>query len=49
MSDPTRYHLYVGVDVAAKTVTAAWMEPGGTPSPVLTVVQIPSGVRCHKG
>ncbi len=43
MSDSTLYHLYVGVDVAAQTVTVAWMEPGGRPSPALTVAQTPSG------
>ncbi len=29
-----RYQLYVGVDVAADTFTAAWLPPGGTPTAV---------------
>jgi len=40
---PARYHLYVGVDIAAKTLTAAWMAPGATPGRPLTVDQTPQG------
>jgi len=37
------YQLYVGVDIAAKTLTAAWMAPGATPGRPLTVDQTPQG------
>ena len=30
------YQLYVGIDVAAATFTAAWLTPGGAPSPPCT-------------
>ena len=37
------YHLYVGVDIAADTFTAAWLPTGGTPTPPLTCDQSPAG------
>ena len=37
------YQLYVGIDVAADTFTAAWLAPGGTPTPPLTADQTPAG------
>ncbi len=42
-SPAPRYQLYVGVDIAAKTLTAAWMAPGAAPSRPLTVDQTPQG------
>lgn len=39
----TPYRLYVGVDVAAATFTAAWLAPGGHPSAPLTRDQAPAG------
>ena len=38
-----RYQLYVGVDIAAETFTAAWLPPGGTPAAPLTREQTPAG------
>ena len=38
-----RYQLYVGVDIAAETFTAAWLPPGGTPTAPLTREQTPAG------
>jgi transposase len=37
------YQLYVGIDVAADTFTAAWLAPGGTPTAPLTDDQTPAG------
>ena len=37
------YALFVGVDIAAATVTASWLAPGGTPSRSVTVEQTPHG------
>ena len=37
------YELYVGIDVAADTFTAAWLTPGGTPSPPVVGEQAPAG------
>jgi len=37
------YQLYVGIDIAAATFTAAWMPPGGAPTPPVTHPQQPSG------
>ena len=42
-TQPSRYRLYAGVDVAAKTATVAWAEPGGTPSRSVTIDQTPQG------
>lgn len=38
------YHLYVGIDIAADTFTAAWLTPGGSPTVPLTRDQTPAGV-----
>jgi hypothetical protein len=40
---PLAYTLFVGVDIAAKTATAAWTMDGTTALPPLTVEQTPSG------
>jgi transposase len=37
------YRLFVGVDIAAKTLTAAWQAPGGAPGRPLTLEQTPAG------
>jgi transposase len=37
------YQLYVGVDIAADTFTAAWLAPGGTPTAPGTGEQTPRG------
>ncbi len=37
------YRLYVGVDVAAETVVAAWLAPGGQPAAPFTGEQTPAG------
>ncbi len=37
------YGLYVGIDVAAETFTAAWLAPGGAPTVPLTCEQTPTG------
>jgi len=39
----TDYRLYVGIDIAATTFTAAWMPPGGSPTPPVTHPQTPQG------
>jgi len=38
-----RYQLYVGVDIAAATFTAAWLSPSGAPTPPVTHPQQPGG------
>jgi transposase len=44
MAEPgTVYHLYVGVDIAADTFTAAWLVAGGTPTAPITGEQTPAG------
>jgi transposase len=46
MTPPTTrppYHLFVGVDIAAATFTAAWTPPGRSPSPPRTFDQTPTG------
>jgi hypothetical protein len=43
ISNGTTYHLYVGIDIAAKTFTASWMTPEGRPSPALSFEQSPAG------
>lgn len=40
----TPYQLYVGVDIAAATFTAAWLPADGTPGAPLTRDQTPAGV-----
>ncbi len=40
---PTRYHLFVGVDIAAQTFTTVWMAPGATPCRPVTLDQTPQG------
>ncbi len=40
---PTRYHLFVGVDIAAQTFTTVWMTPGATPYRPVTLDQTPQG------
>jgi len=40
---PTRYHLFVGVDIAAHTCTTVWMTPGATPCRPVTLDQTPQG------
>src|SRR5919199_2372313 len=37
------YQLYVGIDVAADSFTAAWLPPGGTPSLPFAADQAPAG------
>src|ERR687893_2348068 len=37
------YQLYVGIDVAAASFTAAWLPVGGTPSPAFAADQAPTG------
>src|ERR687886_1458174 len=37
------YQLYVGIDVAADSFTAAWLSVGGTPSPAFAADQAPAG------
>lgn len=37
------YRLYVGIDIAADTFTAAWLPPGGAPSVPFTGEQTPTG------
>jgi transposase len=45
MDDTTGpYHLYVGIDIAADTFTAAWRTPGGSPTAPLTRDQTPAGI-----
>ncbi len=39
----TAYRLYVGIDIAADTFTAAWLAPGGTPTLPVTFAQASSG------
>jgi transposase len=39
----TAYQLYVGIDVAADSFTAAWLSVGGTPSPAFAADQAPAG------
>jgi len=40
---PTRYHLFVGVDIAAHTFTTVWMAPAATPCRPVTLDQTPQG------
>jgi transposase len=44
-SDPTApgYRLFVGVDIAAATLTAVWTAPAASPSRPLTLDQTPGG------
>ena len=37
------YQLYVGLAVAADSLTAAWLPVGGTPSPAFAADQAPAG------
>ncbi len=39
----TDYRLSVGIDIAATTFTAAWLSPGGAPTPPVTHPQTPQG------
>ncbi len=41
--DTASYQLYVGIDIAATTFTAAWMLPGASPTPPVTYPQRPEG------
>lgn len=41
--DTAGYQLYVGIDIAATTFTAAWMPPGGAPIPPVTYPQTAQG------
>jgi len=41
--EPANYQLYVGIDIAATSFTAAWMPPGGSPTPPITHPQTPQG------
>lgn len=44
MHDPTTaIHLYVGIDIAAETFTAAWLGPKGKPTAPFTRAQTPAG------
>lgn len=38
-----RYRLYVSIDIAAETFTAAWLAPGGKPTAPLTGQQTVAG------
>ena len=40
---PARYRLFVGVDIAAQTVTTVWMAPGASPGRPVTLDQTPQG------
>jgi transposase len=40
---PSRYRLFVGVDIAAATFTAVWVEREATPSRPVTLEQTPHG------
>ena len=40
---PSRYRLFVGVDIAAATATAVWLTPGAAPSRPFTLAQTPQG------
>lgn len=37
------YDRFVGVDIAAKTLTASWLDPGGAPTHPVTMKQTPDG------
>ncbi len=41
--EPANYQLYVGIDIAATSFTAAWMPPDGSPTPPITHPQTPQG------
>ena len=41
--EDARYRVYVGVDIAAETFTAAWLVPGGKPATPFTSEQTPAG------
>jgi len=41
--EDARYRVYVGVDIAAETFTAAWLAPGGKPTTPFTSEQTPVG------
>jgi transposase len=41
--DAARYPLYVGIDIAATTFTAAWLLPGASPTAPVTHPQRPGG------
>lgn len=44
MSDHTNaYQVFVGIDIAATTFTAAWLSAGGAPTPPVTHPQAPEG------
>ncbi len=40
---PTRYHLFVGVDIAAQTFTTVWMTLDASPGRPITLDQTPQG------
>jgi transposase len=41
--DTVSSQVYVGIDIAATTFTAAWMPPGGAPTPAVTYPQTAQG------
>lgn len=43
MSETTHYQLYVGIDIAATTFTAAWLLPSASPTAPVTHPQRPGG------
>src|SRR5215831_20674424 len=43
LSPASRYHLFVGVDIAYQTLTAVYLPPGAAPSRPLTVDNTPEG------
>jgi transposase len=43
------YRLFVGIDIAATTFTATWLEPGGSASRPLTLEQTPQGFANLQG
>lgn len=43
LSAPSRYRLFVGIDIAATSATAAWMEPQARPTRVITIPQTSAG------
>jgi hypothetical protein len=42
MERSTYYRLFVGIDIAATTFTAAWMPTGATPTALVTHPQRPA-------
>lgn len=45
MDTTSTYHLYVGIDIAAKTFTAMWARRDTSPQPPVTLPQTPAGYQ----